>query len=717
MSEVSFSIDTEELRITVDDGVATIWIDQPDKRINTISHDTLDAIEQALNAIDQEPQVRATVFISGKKDSFIAGADINMLKELKDPSDVRALTFRAHDLLQRVKDSPKPSVAAINGACMGGGLEMTLGCDYRIATTHSKTKMALPEVQLGILPSGGGTQYLPRLVGIQQALQMMLTGKNIYPKKAKRIGLVDALIHPPGLHQAAQRAALQLADGDLKPDRSLKSLTDRLLESNPYSRKIIYTKALERTEKETKGNYPAPAKIVDAVRTGMEEGLEAGIRREAELQSELLFTSESKALVSLFFAKQEADKNPYADEARPVQRIAVLGAGLMGAGIAQVSSVNGVDSLLKDQSFEMASRGRKQIWKNLSKEVDKGIRSQFERDQILERVQPVDSYDDLHAADVVIEAVPEDLDLKRQVIAHLEEVVSPECVIASNTSALPITEIAEGAKHPQRFIGMHYFSPVPKMPLLEIITTEQTNETTLATAYAAGIKQGKTVVVVNDGPGFYTTRILALYMNEALLLLDEGASFEKVDEAMEKWGFPMGPFELFDLVGIDVGAKITDVMESRMPDDAFQISRIAERLAAQGLAGQKTKKGFYTYSGEGTSLDKEEANDGIYDVIASSGQASFASSMVQERLGLMMVNQAVACLDDGILKNVTDGDLAAVFGLGYPPFQGGPFRYVDTEGAASIVGRLEQLERKHGPRFAPARGLLELAERCGSFHA
>ncbi|NBB85836.1 MAG: crotonase [Bacteroidetes bacterium] len=710
------ALDSSQLHLEVDDGVATIWIDQTDQRVNTISEETLDALEAAIDVVEGHADVRAVVFISGKDDSFIAGANLDMLKGFETPADVQALSRRAHALIDRVQQSTKPTVAAINGAAMGGGLEMTLGCTYRIASTHDKTKMALPEVQLGLLPGGGGTQYLPRLVGLQQAFQMMLTGKNVYPRKAKRIGLVDALIHPPGLHRAAATAARQLANGTLTPERQPRSLTERLLESNPYSRKIVYDKALQRTEQETKGNYPAPARIVEAVKTGMEKGLEAGLEREATLFSELVFTPESKALVSLFFAKQQGDKNPHSADALPVRTLGILGAGLMGAGIAQVSAANGLDVQLKDQDFAQAAKGRKQIWKSLSKDVSKGIRSPFERDVVLERVQPIGDYDALVSADVVIEAVPESLELKRAVLSDVEAVVRPDCVIASNTSALPIAEIAEGAQHPERFIGMHYFSPVPNMPLLEIITTEHTNQATLATAYAAGLKQGKTVIVVNDGPGFYTTRILALYMNEALLLLEEGASFTDVDRAMEQFGFPMGPFELFDLVGIDVGAKITEVMEERMLDEHFSISHTAQRLADQGLAGQKTKKGFYTYAGEGTKLEKDEPNKDIYQHVPGRGSTSLAPSMVQERLALMMVNQAVRCLDEGILQSATDGDLGAVFGLGYPPFQGGPFRYVDQTGAASMVGRLEQLARQYGARFTPADGLVAHAENDTTFH-
>jgi 3-hydroxyacyl-CoA dehydrogenase/enoyl-CoA hydratase/3-hydroxybutyryl-CoA epimerase len=708
---------TDEITLDVDaDGIATLWIDQPDERVNTISESTLTAFEEALDALERDPNVRGAVFISGKDGSFIAGADLDMIKTFESPADVRALSRRAHQLVGRVQSLKVPTVAAINGPAMGGGLEMTLGCTYRIATTHDRTKLALPEVQLGILPGGGGTQHLPRLVGIQQALGMMLTGKNIYPKKAKRIGLVDALIHPPGLHHAAKTAARQLADGSLTPQRAEKSLSDRLLESNTLSRRIIYQQAGGRTEKRTHGNYPAPPKIIECVKVGMEDGLEAGLDLEARYFGELVFTPESKALVSLFFAKQKADKNPLKEHAGPVREIGVLGAGLMGAGIAQVSAENGVDVVLKDQNLELAAKGQKHVWDGIHKKTKKGILSAFEEDVIIERVVPVGGYDALKAADVVIEAVPEDLAIKRQVLADTEAVIRDDAVFASNTSSIPITEIAAEAEHPERVLGMHYFSPVPQIPLLELIVTDDTSEAALATAYDAGLTQGKTVIVVNDGPGFYTTRILALYMNEALLLLEEGGDVEAIDAAMEQWGFPMGPFELFDLVGIDVAAKITEIMGNRLGDGKYHISDQAAALADSNLLGQKTNLGFYTYEDANGKTKQGAFNKGVYQFFGGSDRSAMDTKTIQQRLGLMMVNAAVRCLEDGILRSPTDGDLGAVFGLGFPPFRGGPFRYVDHEGAAGVVMALEQFASALGPRYEPSALLHEHAATGSTFH-
>ena len=712
------TLDTDRIRLEMDGRIATFWIDTPDASVNTISEATLDAFEEAVDLLRKRATIRGAVFISGKPASFIVGADLNMLKSFSMPSDVRALTRRAHRLLERLENLPIPTVAAINGPAMGGGLEMTLGCSYRIATTHDKTVMALPEVKLGLLPGGGGTQYLPRLVGVQQALTMMLTGKNTYPKKAKRIGLVDALIHPHGLHQAAVAAANRLADGTLSPRRDTQSFTERLLESNTISRRIIYQQAGERAQKETRGNYPAPPKIIDCVKAGTEKGLDVGLDTEARHFADLVFTPESRALVSLFFAKQKGDKNPHADDARPVHEMGMLGAGLMGGGIAQVSANGGLEVVLKDIDLERAAEGKKIVWDALNKKTKKRIISEFERDQVTERVTPTVDYDDLAGCDLIIEAVPENLDLKRQVLADTEAVIADDAIFASNTSSLPISDIAAEAEHPERVLGMHYFSPVPQMPLLEIITTEQTSHEALATAYDVGLTQGKTVIVVNDGAGFYTTRILAIYMNEALLLLEEGADAQAIDTHMKDFGFPMGPYELFDLVGIDVAAKITQVMGDALSDRDIDISDTARALADEGLLGQKSNKGFYHYDADDESHDKktQDFNTDVYRHVGGTNRTNLAADAVQHRMALMMVNEAVRCLEEGILQDPVDGDLGAVFGLGFPPFRGGPFRYIDQEGAAAIENRLKRLAQQHGPRFAPADLLAEKAESGAPFH-
>jgi len=714
----SLSLSTDLVQLTLDEtGLVTAWIDDPSAPVNKISEDMLDAFSDVLRAVERSEECTGLIFISGKDDSFVAGADLDMLSDLHTPAEARAISRRAHRLVWRVQNLDVPTVAAIQGPCMGGGLEMTLGCDTRVASTHDATRLALPEVQLGLLPGGGGTQYLPRLVGVQQALTLILTGKNVYPEKARRIGLVDALIHPPGLHAAAKRAARDLMNGE-SMDRHGPSVGEKLLESTPVSRRIIYRQARKRTESRTRGNYPAPPRIIDAVKTGTEEGLDHGLDVETQHFGDLVFTPESKALVQVFFAKRRGEKNPLSDQAHPVQNVGVLGAGLMGSGIAEVTVENDMNVVLRDQTLDLAAGGKEHVWRALNRKKEKGIVNRFERDQIAERVTPTATYDDLKECDLVIEAVPEDLDLKHQVVSETEAVISNDAVLASNTSSLPITEIAEAAERPERVVGMHYFSPVADIPLIEIIATEDTSEDTIATAVETGLAQGKTAIVVNDGPGFYTTRILALYMNEALLLLEEGAEVETVDTMMTNFGFPMGPYELFDFVGLDVAGKITDVMRARLSDDRLEINDAASRLAAANLLGQKSDRGFYTYDPDEASTDREpqEVNDAVYGFAGPSTRSTPPRETVQNRLALMMVNEAVRCLDDEVLRTPTDGDLGAVFGLGFPPFLGGPFRYVDQEGVATVVERLDRLADRYGSRFDPAPLLRDHVDNGTSFY-
>jgi 3-hydroxyacyl-CoA dehydrogenase/enoyl-CoA hydratase/3-hydroxybutyryl-CoA epimerase len=719
MTATTLDLDTDLLRLEVDDdGIATVWIDDPSASVNKISEAMLEAFNDVLERLETDGSIRGAVFISGKDNTFIVGADIEMLRAFESREEARSASRLGHRMVARVQNLSIPTVAAIHGPCMGGGTEFSLGCSYRIATHDDATKLALPEVKLGLLPGSGGTQYLPRLVGVQQALTMMLTGKNMYPKKAKRIGLVDALIHPPGLHRAATAAARGLARGEISPQRNDQPLANRLLESNTVSRRIIYQQAAKRTAQRTRGNYPAPPKIIECVKVGMEQGLEEGLDAETRHFADLMFTPESRALVSLFFAKQKGDTNPYHDAAHAIDTIGVLGAGLMGGGIAQVSASNDLDVVLKDQSLALAAGGKKHAWKALNKKASKGILSEFQRDRIAERIVPTEDYAPLHGCDVVIEAVPENLDLKRAVLAETEAVIRDDAVFASNTSSIPIADIAAEAEHPERVLGMHYFSPVPQMPLLEIIVTEDTSDAALATAYEAGVRQGKTVIVVNDGPGFYTTRILAIYMNEALLLLEEGADAEAIDEAMQDWGFPMGPFELFDLVGIDVAAKITEVMKQHLDMERLDISDSAATLVEADLLGQKTNRGFYIYDEDDPSDDKdpEAFNTQVYHYFGGTERTKVPDYVVKERLGMMMVNESIRCLEEGILNDPVDGDLGAVFGLGFPPFRGGPFRYVDQEGAATTHTRLERLTRQHGDRFTPAPLLAKHAEHGTPFH-
>lgn len=695
---------------------AVIWLDQPGEKVNTLNNLLVEEFEGKLSELEQDADIKSIVLMSRKEDTFIAGADLEMLKTMEKPEDVEAFNRDGNIILNQIASFRKPVVAAIHGAALGGGLEVALASHYRIATDHPKTKFALPEVQLGLLPGGGGTQRLPRLVGLQKALDMTLTGRNIYPRQAKRMGLIDELIHKDALLDAALKIAENLALGKLKPKRNPLSLMDKILEKNPVGRNIIYSKAKESVLKRTQGNYPAPLKILDCVRTGMESGFEKGREKELRHFTDLVFSKEAKELINLFFAMQKAKKNPYADQVSEVKKIGVLGAGLMGSGIAEVSIDHAKKNVvIKDRDLDAAGIGLKTIWKDLDYKTKKHIISPFQRDQTFSNITAAQNYEDLRRADLIIEAVFEDLKIKQDVLSEVEKVVSNDCIFASNTSSLPITKIAAKAKHPENIVGMHYFSPVPKMPLLEVIRTKSSSERAVATAYDIGLKQGKTVILVNDGPGFYTTRILAPYINEAVTLLEEKAAIEDIDRAMKKFGFPVGPIKLMDEVGIDVGAHVTEVLSGVFEKRGIKGSKAANQLLNAGFKGKKNQKGFYNYSG--SKKKRKEVNKEVYAFFGGSDRRKLDFPQIQDRISLIMINEAVYCLQEGILNRPEDGDLGAILGLGFPPFLGGPFRYIDHYGLNELLRKFETLQEQYGERFRPAPLLSDYAKNGKKFYA
>jgi 3-hydroxyacyl-CoA dehydrogenase/enoyl-CoA hydratase/3-hydroxybutyryl-CoA epimerase len=696
------------VKLELQGGVALLWFDRPEGGPNLLDRGALDALPAALERLESDEAIRGVVLASRKADGFIAGADIALFDELADRRAVLELVRRAQGLVERLAALPKPTVAAIDGACAGGGLELALACDRRLASTSPSTSLALPEVRLGLLPALGGTQRLPRLIGLRAALDMLLSGRKVYARSALKLGLVDATVHPEGLLAAALRAARRpphpthgatTASGR-SGLRGQRQLVERLLDRRPV-RELIFRRAAEQARRQTRGNYPAPERILALVARTLGGDLASGLAAEAEAFAELLFTPESCALRHLFFVRAATRRNPWAESAPPVERVAVLGAGLMGSGIAQVSAEpGGLGVLLKDRSLELAAGGKAAAYRGLSSRLGKGM-TPFGRDLAAQRLRPVREYSELAGVDLTIEAVPEDLELKRAVLCEVEAVTGSDHVFASNTSSLPIAEIAAGTSRPDRVVGMHYFSPVPRMPLLEVARGPQTSEAALATAVATGLRQGKSVIVVNDSPGFYVNRILAPYLNEALLLVREGAAIDEIDRAMEQAGFPVGPFRLLDNVGLDVVAKVVDVLAPLFARRGLTLDVSAGRLTQAGLAGRKSGRGFYLYPTRGL----RRVNDEAYRLIGAGPRRAVADEEVVERLLLALVNEAVHCLDEGIVASKDDGDAGAVFGLGFPPFLGGPFHHLAARGPDRLLERLRTLQARNGERFLPAAGL------------
>jgi 3-hydroxyacyl-CoA dehydrogenase/enoyl-CoA hydratase/3-hydroxybutyryl-CoA epimerase len=697
-------------------GIAIIWMDEQDSKINKIGPDMIDTFNPMMDALEKDPEVKAAVMISRKKD-FIAGADIEAFANVKKEGDWQPIAKKGHEILDRIAKSKKPIVAAINGACMGAGLEIALACAARVASDNPKTILSLPEVKLGLLPGGGGTQRLPRLIGIQKALDMMLTGKNVFAYPAKKMGLVDRLATKEALLDAAIALANEIAKRPLKREDK-RSGMEKFLEGNPITKGIIFKKAKEMVDRQTNGNYPAPYEIMECVKVGMSSGEKAGYAEEVKRFEKLILTPESFQLRGIFFAMTEKKKNPLAALAKPVDTIAMVGAGFMGAGIAQVTAAKDVRVLLKDIKQETLTQARRTVWSDIGKKVQRKAMPQLDADRLMNRINGQLDYNNFDKVDVLIEAVFEDLKVKHMVLKECEQHLSEKAIFASNTSALPISEIAKASKRPEQVIGMHYFSPVPKMPLLEIVVTDQTADWVTATCYDLGVRQGKTVIVVKDGPGFYTTRILAPLLGEALNMLEEGADALQIDKVLKKFGFPVGPITLMDEVGIDVGSHIMsgELMQHFVSTrKGVKVSQAMKKMFEAGYHGRKNKKGFYQYDENGKKKRELDAN--VYSFFGGNTRKKFDEKEMYERIGMSMVSEAALCLQEGIIANPLDGDVGAVFGLGFPPFRGGPFRYMDTLGAQATVDIFNQLAEKHGERFLPPQIIVDKAKTGEKFYA
>jgi 3-hydroxyacyl-CoA dehydrogenase/enoyl-CoA hydratase/3-hydroxybutyryl-CoA epimerase len=700
------------VQMDVEDGIAILRLDQPGKPVNVISAALVEAMDDILRRLEEaeaDGSVRAAVILSEKKGTWIAGADIEQFKDFRTPADAEAASRAGQKLLNRLEQLRVPVVAAIDGVALGGGLEVALACTYRIASDSPKTKLGLPEVNLGIVPGAGGTQRLPRLIGVRAALDLMLTGKQLDGRRARSAGIVDEVVPAAILPVVARQVANDLADGRKEPRGAARRKSPQWMENLPGMRQLIFSKARQGVMGKTKGLYPAPLRLLEVVEKGLDRELDEGLELEARAFGELAVTPEARSLVHLFFATTAAKNDPALGETiKPakVDRIAVVGAGFMGAGIAAASAESGITVRLKDVKPEATARGLKTARDTLIKRAKRKKARAFEVTALTDRVEATTEYTGFHSADVVVEAVFEDVALKHSVIRDIEAKIGAETVLGSNTSTIPIATLAEAASRPENVIGLHFFSPVEKMPLLEIITHKGTANWVTATSHAFGKQIGKTPIIVNDAPGFYANRILSPYMAEAALLLEEGVRMEEIDAAMTAWGYPVGPITLYDEVGLDVAQKAGKILAAAFAD-RMQPSSVLDRMVADGRQGRKNGRGFFTYGEDGKKAGPDES---VYAVIGNPAAKTLSRTEIQERLGLMMVNEALRTLEEGVLRSARDGDVGAVLGIGFPPFRGGPFWYVDQTGARAVLERLRALEAQHGPRFAPAALLVERAE-------
>ncbi|NOH52838.1 fatty acid oxidation complex subunit alpha FadJ [Vibrio coralliilyticus] len=699
-----------ELKIDEQD-IAWLSIDVPGEKMNTLQAAFAQEMEDIFTQLkEKKSSVKGLIVHSLKPDNFIAGADVRMLDACNSASEAQALAEQGQQMFQQLSDLPYPVIAAIHGPCLGGGLELALACDYRVCTNSDKTRLGLPEVQLGLLPGSGGTQRLPRLVGLLPSLDMILTGKQLRAKKAKKLGVVDAVVPETILLEVA-KSFVEKHAGKSRAKRKV-STKEKLIANTGLGRKVIFEQASKKTIEKTRGNYPAAEAILEVIRYGLEKGFEKGQQKEAQRFGELVMTSESKALRSIFFATTEMKKENGSDaEPKAIKRAAVLGGGLMGAGISHVSvSKAKVPVRIKDVSNDGVLNALKYNYKLFDKQRKRRIISKAQLQSKMLQMSGGTDFTSFNHADVVVEAVFEDLNLKQQMVADVEENAKDSTIFATNTSSLPIHQIAEKAQRPENIVGLHYFSPVEKMPLVEVIPHETTSDETISTVVEFARKQGKTPIVVKDCAGFYVNRILAPYMNEAAQVLMSGEPIEQLDKALLNFGFPVGPITLLDEVGVDIGAKIMPILVEEL-GERFQGPDVFDILLNDNRKGRKTGKGFYTYKGK-----KKEVDKSVYKLLSLSPESKMAEKDIAMRCVLPMLNEAVRCLDEGIIRSPRDGDIGAIFGIGFPPFLGGPFRYMDQIGVKKLVEMMNEHAQKYGDRFAPCDGLLTRAGLEKSFY-
>ena len=709
----------ESLKIIPKAEVALIHWDHIGENANKMSTPVMTRLKEIIEEL-KASDFKAAVILSGKKKIFIAGADINEIKSLKTKEDFAAAVGGGQEVLNSLEDLPIPVIAAIHGACAGGGCELALACDYRVASDAKETKIGLPETKLGLIPGFGGCVRLPRVVGLQVALDIILAGKMLAAKKALKTGLVDQVVHPSILEaQALKMANEKIKNGGKKRKKQFrpKGLMNKILESF-LGYPIIFSQAKKKILEKTHGHYPALLEAINVIKKTMGMSNRArALEIERKGFCEVAVTPISKNLIRLFFMMEKVKKKTGVDsEQKPfeVKSLAVLGAGTMGGGIAHVAADRGFSVRLKDIGTDAIARGfqaARQIWE---KKIKRRQISSYELEEKLGRISAGVDHSGFKNMDVVIEAIVEDMEIKKKVIAETTEHLKEDCVFATNTSSLSVTEMAGAHPKPENFVGMHFFSPVHRMPLVEVIRGPKTGDQATATVFQLAKKMGKTPVVVKDAPGFLVNRLLVPYMMEAAFYLEQGASVNKVDRVfVKKFGMPMGPFELMDSVGLDVCVKVSKIFKKAL-GERIELPELLSKLEKTSRLGQKNAKGFYNYEkGKKTGVDSA-----IYQEL---GLAAPKDPLREEELLARsmynMVNEAAQILlEERVVSSAEDLDLAMIMGTGFPPFRGGLLRWADEVGVEKIVDELEIFATKYGLRFKPTAALRNMAKTQRSFY-
>jgi len=703
------------LRFEVMNGsIGVITFDQPNSRANTLGQAVLAEFEKLLGQLAQRQDLRGLILKSGKPGMFIAGADLRELGSRPDAAVARAITQRGLKIIAGFEAIPYPTVAAIDGACMGGGLEIALGFDFRLATSHPKTELGFPEVKVGIFPGWGGTQRLTRVIGPSLAAEMICSGEPVKAERARQLGIVFDVVPGERLQEEALRLlAWAKESGAWREARKRKQQPVGLTEEQ-----LTFTIAVTRAQimEKTKGQFPAPLAALEAIAKGCNLPLEDGLKVESELFAPLIGSPISRNLIAVFFMTQRLQKDPGVADAsvqpRPVERAGVLGAGLMGAGIAGAHIRRGLPVMLLDSVPQALEKGLGNISKVMQSRIEIGRMTPLEMVGALNLLSSTGTLAAMADRDVVIEAVIENEAAKTKLYRELQPILKPDVILASNTSTISITRMAKAWPKPENFAGMHFFNPVDRMQLVEVIRGEKTSDTTTATLVALAKRIGKTPIVVRDCPGFLVNRILFPYINESLVLLEEGASPRAIDKGATAFGMPMGPITLNDLVGLDTSLYAGQVVNTAFADRA-KTTRILDELVAAKRLGQKSGAGFYSYA-KGLRGADDPALNAILEKVRT-GRREIGLEEITDRLFLPMLVEASRVLSEGIVREPGDVDMGLILGIGFPPTRGGILRWADSLGLPRVLDMLKKYESL-GPRFQPTEQMRRLAAEGKGFY-
>lgn len=703
MKKVYFNLITDER------GIATLMFDTPESNVNVLCFDALYELRGHIADLEKRKDVKALFIESAKEDIFIAGADINEIKAFKNENEIVSKLSEGQEIFNRLENLPFPTIAVIDGACLGGGLELAMSCTYRIATNEAHTRLGLVEVSLGIIPGLGGTQRLPILVGFAKAIELITASKRLKGDKALKLGLVDASVPAGYLGFKKEEYIKAILDETLEAKVMPKRKGIKCYEMLAPVKMLIANMARKVVNKKTAGHYPAPLRAIDVLKETLSMSLEDGLKIEVEMFAPLATSEISKNLIELFFTSERLKKEHFSDaKPKTIERASVIGVGTMGSGIAWALAHSDIPVRLGARKMSSIAKAMTKMMKSFESIKRRGRLTDREIGLKMDRVTHTTDMSGLSGMDIVVEAVSEDPDVKQKVFSNLEAKVEENCIIATNTSSINISALAAKTQHPERFVGMHFFNPVQAMPLVEIIAGEKTSDETVATVVVLAKKLGKTPIKVSECAGFLVNRTLLPYLNEAVKMFEEGEDVARIDKLLEAFGMPMGPFTLADEVGIDIGEKVSAILHNAYGKRMSPSSVLAHMIEKDWL-GKKTGTGFYTYKGKKKSYNTEMT-------ALQYGHKTLDDETILNRAVLIMANEAARCLEEGIVNNAQYLDMAMVMGTGFPAFRGGLLRYADAEGVENIVSRLTALEERYGERFAPAGLLVEMAKNGETFY-